>query len=124
MSSISVELGNVVSQGTEIGKCGNTGFVISGATPYWKYNPYAGTHLHFGIREFQSRQGTQPYNIQYANGIQGTVLNYDNGFLGSIDPAPFIEWDNTQEIKNLQLTVISLANQVIALLKGILRVGK
>ena len=124
LSRIDVEIGNVVSQGTEIGKMGNSGFVVSGATPYWKYNPYAGTHLHFGIREFVKRKGTEPYNIQYANGIQGTIVNYDNGFLGSIDPAPLIEWDNSQEIRQMQLTIISLANQVIALLNGLLRLGK
>ena len=124
LSSISVELGNIVSQGTEIGKMGNTGFVISGATPFWKYNPYAGTHLHLGGRKFRKRVGNESYNIQYSNGIQGTILNYDNGSLGSIDLALLIEWDNTNNIRQKQLTIISLANQVIALLKGILRVGK
>lgn len=124
LSSISVEIGNIVSQGTEIGKMGNTGYVVSGASPFWKYNPYAGTHLHFGIREFQSRQGTQPFNIQYTNGIQGTILNHSNGWLGSIDPAPLIEWDHIDEIRQKQLTVISLANQVISLLQKILLLKK
>ena len=124
LSRIDVELGNIVSQGTQIGKMGNSGFVISGATPYWKYNPFAGTHLHFGVREFTLRQGTQPYNVSYPDGTKGTIHNYDNGSLGFINPAPLIEWNTEEEIKKVQLTIISLANQVISLLQKILFLKK
>jgi hypothetical protein len=54
---------------------GNTGFVVSNdrGNGYWEANPYAGTHVHFGLRLWK----------------KGEVLNYDNGSLGAIDPIPY-----------------------------------
>ena len=46
LKSISVSVGNSVSRGQIIGTMGNTGNVIPVPT---SSNPYAGTHLHFGL---------------------------------------------------------------------------
>lgn len=113
LSSINCKVGDVLEKGQVLGKMGNTGFVVSGATPFWEYNPWKGTHLHFGMRRFKKWISGQ-WNITYTTGDKGTILNYDNGFKGAIDPAPFLT-DTTEEIKQLQLTVVSLANKVISL---------
>ena len=89
-SEILVSLGQSVAAGQPVIKMGNTGFVVSGATPYWANNPFAGTHLHLGKRIFQPYAGTGGWNIQYASGDKGTILNMDNGFLGSV---PFLPED-------------------------------
>ena len=38
--------GQTVKKGDQIGEMGNTGFVVPAPS---KYNPIAGTHLHFGV---------------------------------------------------------------------------
>lgn len=124
LSSISVTIGQTVKAGDEIGKCGNTGFVVSGATPFWQYNPYAGTHLHITIRKIRRWEGTGQYNLQYQTMDKVWVENHDNGFFGAIDPEQF-SWDETPpQITGLQLTVISLANQVISLQRKLLELLK
>lgn len=84
LSEIAVSLGQSVNAGDLIGKMGNTGFVVSGSTPYWGSNPYAGTHLHFGIRGYQPYQGVGQWNISWPTGDRGTILAYGNGFFGAI----------------------------------------
>lgn len=122
LSSIEVTPGQEVKAGTMIGKMGNTGFVVSGATPYWEHNPYAGTHLHFGIRKLGVFTGTEAF-VTYL-GKKYAIYNYDNGCLGGVDPIQFFETttegDTEAELKSLQLTVISLANQAIGLLQRLL----
>ena len=85
LSRLDVTIGQQVSEGQVIGLMGNTGFVVSGATPYWEYNPFAGTHLHLAARIVQKVEGTNPHNIQYSASQRGIVQNYDNGFFGSVD---------------------------------------
>jgi len=83
-SSICVNVGDRVKKGQEVAKMGNTGFVVPGNTPYWKTNPYAGTHLHLGLREMirPTRGGwTYPQSKMTVD-----VINYGNGFKGAIDP--------------------------------------
>jgi len=116
LSKITCELGQEVKEGDKIGEMGNTGFVISGATPYWEYNPYAGTHLHFGIRELgEWTPGCM--GIFYSVGDKYEILNYENGYKGSVDPVPFFSEvpQDVEQIKALQMTVISLATEVIRL---------
>jgi len=118
--SILVNVGDTIQAGQQIATMGNTGFVISGATPFWKYNPYAGTHLHLGLRKvIKSKTGWSYPN----SNIKIEVLNYQNGFKGAVD---FVELfkDNSEEeqIKGLQLQVISLANTVINLLQSIITI--
>ena len=124
LSEVCVELNQEVLEGEEIGKMGNSGFVVSGETPFWKYNPYAGTHLHFGLRKFVSRIHNEPYNIQYSTELKGTIENHNNGYMGSVDPRHIIETDDTEEKKKLLLTAISLSNHLILLLKKIINLKK
>jgi len=123
LSEINVILDQKVLEGDEIGKMGNSGFVVSGATPFWKYNPYKGTHLHFGLRKFVTRVHNEPFNMQYSTGLQGTIENYDNGYKGAIDPTPIIQLDESKKIKKM-LTVISLLNHTILLLNKIINLKK
>lgn len=87
LSRMDVTLGQQVTAGQRIGLMGNTGFVVSGATPYWKDNPYAGTHLHLGKRKVELWVSGS-YNVQYQTGDRVTVLDHDNGFLGSVPIKP------------------------------------
>lgn len=95
LSRIDVVAGQEMKEGEQVGLMGNTGFVVSGSTPYWQYNPYAGTHLHIGVREVKKTLPGETYSVSYLNDqpekrITGLMLNYDNGYLGSIDPQPFL----------------------------------
>lgn len=121
-----VKIGQRVEEGQHIANMGNTGFVVSGATPYWKYNPYAGTHLHLGLRKYYESPAGWSYNLEsYRAGVPTIqIYNYDNGFKGAIDFRDMLETtqvDSPDEIKQKQLTVISLANQVISLLEQLLK---
>lgn len=111
-----VKIGDQVLEGQEIQKMGNTGFVVSGSTPYWSYNPYAGTHLHLGRRLYKLSPSGWKYN-QLAPSID--ILNYFNGFAGAVDFKDLLDFGEDPEIvKGMQLTIISLLNQIIAILKA------
>jgi len=118
LSQIEVKLGDHVVPGQIIGRMGNTGFVVSGATPYWKYNPYAGTHLHLGRRMVKHAKGTEPSNLQYSTGDRVMILNYDNGSLGAvpITEADFepVSPDLPPASPTLQMTLDSLENHAVA----------
>jgi len=116
LSEISVEVGDEAKVGYEIGKMGNSGFVVSGATPFWEYNPYAGTHLHFGVREIG---GTDNWSI-YGD-YKVYIDNYPGFYKGAIDPEPLFALGDVDKKKHLMLTIISLSNQVISLLKKIIK---
>lgn len=104
---IFVEPGDRVEAGQVIGTMGNTGFVVSGDTAFWKYNPFKGTHLHLGVREVSMTSKTE-YKVK----------NYNNGFFGSYDFRDRLERATVTVTKKAQqLTVISLANYIIKLLK-------
>lgn len=64
LKSFPVKVGDRVKQGDVIGLADNTGFS-------------SGTHLHFGLK--QTNQN-------------GTTINYENGYAGSIDPWPYLVW--------------------------------
>jgi murein DD-endopeptidase MepM/ murein hydrolase activator NlpD len=117
--SIFVSVGDQVFAGQKIATMGNTGFVVSGATPFWKRNPFAGTHLHLGLRLLRRpRTGGWSYP---GSAIRIDVVNYGNGFKGAIDPAPYLVGATDEvtapTVKELQLTVISLLNTLLTLLK-------
>ena len=67
--------------------CHNTGFVVSGNTPFWGHNPYAGTHLHLGLRRTRLDGNGWSYP---GSTLKFMVLNYENGFKGSVDPLPYL----------------------------------
>jgi len=125
LSEIKVTLNQLIKAGDNIGLMGNTGFVVSGATPYWKNNPYAGTHLHLNLRLIKKE--AKKSNTSYPNGLQVTVLNHDNGCFGGVDWLPIYlgttpdDPDDVKKIQGLQLTVISLANQAISLLNQLIK---
>jgi len=102
MEDIYVEVGDILVQGDPIGTMGNTGFVVSGATPYWKHNPFAGTHCHLGCRR----------RIVYPDGSQGGVIDYYNGFYGYYDFKDEFEEGIVviDETPKEDLTIIGLQN--------------
>lgn len=72
LSEIKCKAGDKVKAGDCIGLMGNTGFVISDSNGngFWHFNPYAGTHLHLGLRKYN---------------LKGEIQNYPGDYLGSID---------------------------------------
>lgn len=86
-SKILVTPGQVVNAGDKIAEMGNTGFVVSGDTQFWKDNPYAGTHLHLGKRHVK-RWVSGSWNVTYLSGtakeIRGVIQNFNNGFFGAL----------------------------------------
>lgn len=86
MSRIDVKLGQQLEAGDQIGLMGNSGFVTSDPTPYWKANPYAGTHLHLTRYPVDNR--LEKHNRFYPSGDKTWVLNTDNGHRGAEDFSP------------------------------------
>jgi murein DD-endopeptidase MepM/ murein hydrolase activator NlpD len=83
MNHILVGVGQQVHVGHVLGDEGNTGFVISGGNAYWGNAPSGkGVHLHFGVRIFAN--GSQIYYPQLDKSF--SILNYNNGRFGYIDP--------------------------------------
>ena len=115
--SISVTLNQRILRGDEIGSVGNTGFVISGNTPYWGNAPAGkGVHLHFGIRPLSPKGAT--WNTQYPGGDCYIIDNYPGLYLGSIDPMPFLV-DKQALIISIMQRLVELYKQYIAAkLKG------
>lgn len=116
LSAIHVTIGSVIPAGKQIGLMGNTGFVVSGATPFWEYNPYAGTHLHLQAR----RAKLDPDGWSYPNSdVKIQIVDYDNGYKGCYDIAPhfnFPDFSDTPKGKQM-LTIISLQKTLIGILK-------
>lgn len=72
LDEIAVAVGQEVKAGDIIGYEGNTGFVVSGKTPYWGNAPAGlGTHLHWAMREFIVIGGQE--KNRYPNQMGGTV---------------------------------------------------
>jgi murein DD-endopeptidase MepM/ murein hydrolase activator NlpD len=114
-----VKVGDKVEEGQQIQLMGNTGFVVSGATPFWKFNPYAGTHLHLGLRKFIYDRKGWAYN---SNTPAITILNYENGYKGSIDFKDLLSTaepiDTPQgDIIKIQKTFIDILKLYIGILK-------
>jgi len=110
---------NKVKEGQAIATMGNTGFVVSGNTPFWKNNPYAGTHLHLGLR-YVKRPKTGGWTYPGSK-VRLSVVNANNGYKGAVDPIPEL-WGVKEIVeadvwKQTAMTVISLANTVLSLLK-------
>jgi murein DD-endopeptidase MepM/ murein hydrolase activator NlpD len=118
-SKILVKQGDKVTAGQAVACMGNTGFVVSGATPNWQNNPYAGTHLHLGLRYFKKpRTGGWSYE---GSKVRLSSIGYDNGYKGSVDPLYELfdcqELPETDVWRQLVLTTVSLLNSVLNLLK-------
>jgi murein DD-endopeptidase MepM/ murein hydrolase activator NlpD len=87
LDTIAVKEGQEVKEGQYICTMGNTGFVVSGNTPFWGHNPYAGTHLHFGVRLLQPvKRGGWAYPGMTT---KWKVVDADNGYKGRFDPLKY-----------------------------------
>lgn len=113
-----VKQGDKVHAGQAIALMGNTGFVVSGHTPFWSFNPYAGTHLHLGLREVKVlKSGGWSYP---GSNLRFSVINGGNGYKGAIDPVPLL-WRAEDQVeadvwRQMALTTISLARTLLLLL--------
>lgn len=90
LDEILVKEGQWVEKGQQIGYMGNTGFVVSGGTPYWGNAPAGkGTHLHFSLYEYIWKNGAmQP---RFNNLMQNTS-----------DPLPYLTRDTTGLVNALR----------------------
>ena len=82
LDEVSVKTWQDVKCGDIIGYEGNTGFVISGNTPYWGNAPVGrGTHLHWLVRELLITDSQTERKNRYTNSMGGTIdpLYYLNG---------------------------------------------
>ena len=87
-----IQKGFKVEDDQIIGLMGNTGFVISGNTPYWGNAPAGkGVHLHFGVRECSTKN--TGHRVVYASGDSAYVKDYNNGLKGATNPLKYIEAD-------------------------------
>jgi murein DD-endopeptidase MepM/ murein hydrolase activator NlpD len=118
-ATIDVAVNDKVVAGQKIGTMGNTGFVVSGATPFWKFNPYAGTHLHLGLRLV--KRSVDGWSYPWST-VKIEVLDTGNGFKGSIDPVPTLATigvlADEKKRRAQMLTIISLLNTMVSLLQA------
>ena len=72
LDEIVVKMNQTVKKGELIGYMGNTGFVVSGGTPYWGNAPAGkGTHLHFSLYEYILKNGA--FQPRFNNLMQNTT---------------------------------------------------
>lgn len=125
LSEIKVERGQRIKKGDVVGLMGNTGWVISGSHPYWKSNPYAGTHLHLGVRKLiRVTDILQPASLTYLSHLPDemyrcNVKDYDNGAFGFLPlTAEDFESDPVvapAPVSSKELTIQSLLNSAAQL---------
>ena len=113
-SEIHVKGGEEVKEGQHIADMGNTGFVVSGANPWWEHNPYAGTHLHLGLRFLVPDENGWKYPTDT---VRIQVKDYDNGRKGAFDPVIVLKDLLPGDRRPQMLTMLSLLNQTVVLLK-------
>ncbi len=88
LEDIMVKVGDDIKVGQQIGTMGNTGFVVSNASPdalgYWVggSNKHNGTHLHLSCRKFKYNKKGWSY---YPNTPKMTIIDYNNGWNGCFD---------------------------------------
>ena len=116
--TISVTIGQEVEEGQVVATMGNTGFVVSGQTAFWKFNPFAGTHLHLGLRKIKK----DPKGWSYVGSkVKISVPNYGNGYKGAIDPLTEFNVVKDVNVANLEAQV-SLLSKVVELYKQLRKV--
>ena len=113
LKDIFVPMGLKIPAGYTIGTMGNTGFVISGSTPYWGNAPTGrGVHLHFGVRECSIIPTA--WLVTYTSGLKAYIKNYENGLHGAIDPMPLI--NPIIEKKTILLAIQRAVENIMAIL--------
>ncbi len=113
--TITVKIGDRVKEGDMIATMGNTGFVVSDSTGngYWKFNPYAGTHLHLAMRLVEK----SAYGWAYPGSTTKIrIPEYENGYRGAVNPLPYFNVDTTPLVASLEAQV-SLLQKVLELYK-------
>jgi murein DD-endopeptidase MepM/ murein hydrolase activator NlpD len=105
-----------VEEGQFTSLMGNTGFVVSGSTPYWKHNPYAGTHLHLGVRLWKKWDGTGQFTYQVGDLKLVAIHDYNNGYFGAYDFSKelgeAVGAIDTPQQTALRMTLKSLQNEL------------
>lgn len=117
LEQILVKVGQQVKAGDKIGTMGNTGFVVSDQTTksFWGEAPrqsHPGTHLHLGLRKVVKDKNGFAYP---GSKTKIRVLNYDNGYKGSIDPLPVLA-PNIQNLEK-QITLLQKVVELLTLMK-------
>lgn len=98
LRNIIVKIGDLVDDGQQIAEMSNTGFVISGNTPYWNNAPKGrGVHLHWGVRECSINPTA--WLTTYSSGKTAYLKDYENGLFGYIDPQLFLAANEIVAIK-------------------------
>lgn len=98
-----IKNGDYIWSGRPIGEQSNTGFVISGNTPYWGNAPAGkGVHLHFGVYPLNENQ-----TLKYPN----------NGYKGAVPPLLCITDDYSETITLLD-NLKEILQRMLLLIKG------
>ena len=114
LDSILVKVGEMVYNEQVIGGMGNTGFVISGGTPYWGTAPgNKGVHLHFGVRVCNTIKGK--WRTTYSGGKEVYVENYENGTFGYVNPFDCLDLPEATEQMN---KILQLWEKIYNAIKG------
>ena len=102
LNALAVKTGDRIIKGQVLGWEGNTGFIVSGNTPYWGNAPAGkGVHLHFGVYPFVNGQKEFPNNNEN----------------GAVDPVPLLRPDISEALSAIDQAKQLIA-KVIAFLKG------
>lgn len=125
LAAFTIKVGDELKEGDIVGVMGNTGFVVSGQTPYWNTNPssgtsHPGTHLHFGLRLIQEDKRGWSYPDSK---IKIKTLNYSNGFKGAIDPLPYFMNPKLTSSKVLTAASVKQDKTVFALFQLLKKIG-
>lgn len=118
LNQIYVQNGQKIATGDVIGLEGNTGFVISGNTPFWGNAPAGkGVHIHYGI--YPLIRGTNPDGSAYKVETYSFIKEIeDNGRNGAADP--FDYFDEGITIKAEMEKQIGLLTKLVELFKKLI----
>ena len=114
---IHVKQNDKVKAGQLIAYMGNTGFTVSNSTGngFWNINPYAGTHLHLGLRKIKWNKKGWRYRGSKLERMD--VMNYDNGTRGAIDPKVILSGISDTHIaeEDIKMQIAELKERVTLL---------